>query len=61
MSRTMTNSQMTWAIKNGFARYETDTGSISDTIWTKDGGWQWFPPCVENNQVIEGHYKLVSR
>ncbi len=57
--KTMTNAQMSWNLKNGFAHYETDTGSINDVIWTKDGGWMWSPPCVEGGQVREGRYELL--
>lgn len=59
--KTMTQSQMTWNLKKGFARYEQDTGSIHDVIWTKDGGWQWSPPYVENGEVREGRYELVIK
>jgi hypothetical protein len=44
--RTMTNSQMKWNLKHGFAWFETGAdGQPNDDwrmpIWTKDGGWMW--------------------
>lgn len=44
--RTMTQAQMEWNIRKGFANFERDQfGNVADDwrlpIWTKDGGWIW--------------------
>lgn len=46
--RTMTDSQMAWSMKRGFAWFGRNSdGTIADDwrqpIWTKAGGWLWNP------------------
>ncbi len=46
MQRTMTNAQMSWSLKKGYAWFEADSdGNPNDDwrmpIWTRAGGWMW--------------------
>ncbi len=56
-TRTMTNAQMNWNLKKGFAWWELNRdGTVNDEwyapIWTKDGCWMW--------DATEQVYEMVS-
>lgn len=58
-TRTMTNAQMCWNLKNKFAWFglNSDGEKADDTfdaIYTKDGAWYWSPMNGEHN----GRYEL---
>jgi len=59
-TRTMTEAQMSWNLKQGFAWFDVDAnGEPMDDwrsiIWTKAGGWVWNTPTIEDKN---GHYSL---
>lgn len=39
MQATMTNAQMAWCLRKGFAWFETEDQDWRMPIWTKRGGW----------------------
>jgi hypothetical protein len=41
-NKTMCAAQMAWLLKKGYAWEEpSNDGSLSDTYWTHEGGYQW--------------------